>query len=60
MSIGCPSSLTPMKKGESSVQLPSKKSMTGPPKSEAASDDTDIPLKESGKLAAFTLEKSPE
>jgi hypothetical protein len=49
-----------MKKGESSVQLPSKKSMTGPPKSEAASDDTDIPLKESGKLAAFTLEKSPE
>ncbi len=40
--------------------FPPKKSMTDPPKTEAASDDMSIPLKESARLGELTLEKLPE
>jgi hypothetical protein len=40
--------------------FPSKKSMTDPPKAEAASDDTNTPLEERGRLGELTLERLPE
>jgi len=40
--------------------FPPKKSMTDPPKAEAASDDKGILLKERGRLGELTLEKPPE